>query len=309
MNEHMILLAGIPTESPLSLVRNELVKLGVHTVVFNQRAFNQIRLDWDLTASGIRGALSINDCSYDLDRFTGAYTRFMSEFELPEMKENDEQIRKKGVQLHQSLHKWLEVTPCKVVNRNSTMFSNSSKPYQALIIRQCGLMTPPTLISNDPETVLEFYRTYKSVIYKSISGVRSIVKEFDPKQTEQLEKIRYCPVQFQQKIDGFDVRVHVIGNKTIATKILTTGIDYRYANREGGKTSLEPFSLPETISKACVKLSKRLQLNFSGIDLRFAEDGRVYCFEVNPMPGYSYYELNTGQKIAETLAQYLIGVG
>jgi hypothetical protein len=42
------------------------------------------------------------------------------------------------------------------------------------------------------------------------------------------------------------------------------------------------------------------------IDLRIGPDGEVTCFEVNPSPGYSYYEANTGQPIASSLARYLM---
>jgi hypothetical protein len=33
----------------------------------------------------------------------------------------------------------------------------------------------------------------------------------------------------------------------------------------------------------------------------------VFCFEVNPSPGYSYFEANTGQPIARAVARYLAG--
>ena len=47
---------------------------------------------------------------------------------------------------------------------------------------------------------------------------------------------------------------------------------------------------------------------FAGIDLKYASDDYVYCFEVNPNPGFSYYESSTGQPIANAVASYLGGV-
>ena len=52
-------------------------------------------------------------------------------------------------------------------------------------------------------------------------------------------------------------------------------------------------------------LARGLGLPFAGIDLKVAPDGRVVCFEVNPSPGFSYYEANTGQPIAAAVAEYL----
>jgi len=306
MKTKKVLLCGIPSEGPIEKVKNALIKEGAEVVVFNQRHFEDAQMNWDFVNGKPKGKIHMYNCSYDLSSFKSVYSRFMCETSIPEMKDKDQSVKDHCRNLHESLFQWLEVTNSKVVNRHSNMFSNSSKPYQAQIIKRFGLKTPPTLITNVPEKALEFNKKHKSTIYKSISGIRSIVKEFNPLDIERLNKIKYCPVQFQAKLSGFDVRVHVIGDSAIATKIETTGVDYRYARRDGGTTSLEPFKISSKVKKACVAVSKALSLDFSGIDLRFTDDGDVYCFEVNPMPGYSYYESNTGQEISKTLAKFLM---
>jgi D-alanine-D-alanine ligase-like ATP-grasp enzyme len=55
----------------------------------------------------------------------------------------------------------------------------------------------------------------------------------------------------------------------------------------------------------CINLTSHLKLEFSGIDLKITPQGEIYCLEVNSSPGFSYYELSTGQPIAKTLAQHL----
>lgn len=301
-----ILLCGIPSESPILLVKKALIKKGAHVIIFNQRLFNTHDLKFEVTRQGVQGEFFANDCSYQLSDIHSIYSRIMSFYDLPEYKIGLEADQIHCEKLHDAVNQYMELTDIKVVNKHSQMFSNSSKPYQAQIVKKHGLKTPRTLITNDPKKVLAFQKQFKSIIYKSISGVRSIVKEFDPSDKERLDKIRYCPVQFQERVSGFDVRVHVIKDKTVATKISTTGVDYRYAAKEGGNTRLEPIEINNKIQKACVQLSAALNLDFSGIDLRISESGDVYCFEVNPMPGYSYYESQTGQKISEVLADYLI---
>ncbi|MDC1162163.1 hypothetical protein OAT18_01845 [Tenacibaculum sp.] len=306
MKTNKILLCGIPSEGPIAKVKDALLMEGAEVVIFNQRQFEEASMEWGYMNRKPVGKLHLSNCSYDLNNFSSVYSRFMCETSIPEMKDKDDKVKKHCRNLHESLYQWLEVTNSKVVNRHSNMFSNSSKPYQAQIIKRYGLKTPRTLITNNPNKAIEFHRKYKSVIFKSISGIRSIVKEFDPTDTERLNKIKFCPVQFQERLSGFDVRVHVIGKSVIATKIRTTGVDYRYARRDGGSTELEPFEIPNSIKNACINLSAALNLDFSGIDLRFTNNGDVYCFEVNPMPGYSYYESNTGQKISHELAKYLM---
>ena len=51
----------------------------------------------------------------------------------------------------------LESLPCPVVKRLTRAMSTNSKPYQALRIRRCGLRTPLTLITSDPEAARQFY--------------------------------------------------------------------------------------------------------------------------------------------------------
>ena len=48
-----------------------------------------------------------------------------------------------------------------------------------------------------------------------------------------------------------------------------------------------------------------LGLHVAGIDLRRTDDGRWVCFEVNPSPGFTFYQEETGQPIAEAIARLL----
>ena len=305
----MILLCGIPSESPIAMVHDALATLGVPTAVFNQRNFTSNHLDFDLGAHGISGSLSIGDQSLDLTEITGAYSRMIDDQTLPEYRNSaphgPEQQRCRN--LHDALIHWLEITPARVVNRCRPMCSNSSKPYQAQLIVKLGFSTPETLITNEPDLVREFYARHGRVIYKSISGVRSIVQELTPSDLDRLDHIRWCPTQFQAFVDGTNVRVHVVGREVFATKIETNATDYRYASRQGGESELSAIDLSNGLSERCVSLAVGLELAFAGIDLKITPEGEVFCFEVNPSPGYTYYENHTGQPIAMALARYLSG--
>jgi glutathione synthase/RimK-type ligase-like ATP-grasp enzyme len=202
---------------------------------------------------------------------------------------------------------WMEVTPARVVNRCSAMGSNSSKPYQAQAIRRAGFEIPETLITNRPDEALRFFEERGEVIYKSISGVRSIVHTLERADLPRLDRIRACPVQFQEKIPGDDVRVHVVADRLFATRIETRATDYRYAGRQVGEAArLEPFELPDDVAERCVAVTAALGLEVAGVDLKRTPDGRYYCFEVNPSPAFSFYQDQTGQPIAHAIAQHLL---
>jgi len=145
----------------------------------------------------------------------------------------------------------------------------------------------------------------RNIIFKSSSWIRSIVKELNSYTQNSISRVRYLPTQFQKKLIGTNIRVHVVGNDVFATKIKSPVVDYRYSATEGMNTILESHLLPDEINTRCINLSKQLNLPLCGIDLFLTNEGEYYCFEVNPSPGYSYYQENTGQDIASSIVHFL----
>src|SRR5229473_351365 len=82
----MILLCGIPSESPLALVREALDELGAPYLSLNQRQFSIMNMELEVTAGRTVGLLQLNGDSYPLDEFTGIFTRLMDYRFLPELK-------------------------------------------------------------------------------------------------------------------------------------------------------------------------------------------------------------------------------
>lgn len=304
----MILLSGIPSESPMELVKNHLDADGVPYVVFHQRRFADMDMQFEVADGMVYGELRIGREIYPLEEFTGVYSRLMDDNNLPELKGEpaDSSKRRWCRSLHDTLTRWQEISPARVVNRVGPMGSNFSKPYQAQLIQAHGFFTPETLITSDPDMVREFLAKHGKLIYKSISGTRSIVQTLSESDMTRLDQIRWCPVQFQAFVEGQNVRVHTIGGEVFPSAILSEATDYRYARKQTGDAAgLEATTLPDDVAERCLRLAAALELDFAGIDLKITPDGAVYCFEVNPSPAYSYYELNTGQPISAALARYL----
>jgi glutathione synthase/RimK-type ligase-like ATP-grasp enzyme len=200
---------------------------------------------------------------------------------------------------------WLEISPKLVVNRPVDMESNSSKPFQSQLIAKVGFDVPETLVTSDPDEARAFWNEHERVVFKSISGVRSIVTEMNAEHVARLDRLRTLPVQFQAHVSGDDVRVHVVGEETFACVIESEATDYRYSARQGVEARLSPSDLPESVSSRCIELARSLRLPFCGIDLRRAPDERWVCFEVNPMPAYTYFENGTSLPISEALIELL----
>ena len=307
----MIVLAGIPSEPPLRLLAEALDAIGSPYVYWNQRQSAQMSLEYELRDGQVNGVWRCAGRDIELASISGVYLRLIDEAVLPEFAGLPfaAPARQHARQLHEGFAQWLELCPARVLNKPSANGSNGSKPWQALAIRAQGLASPETLLSNQPAAVAAFEAEQGPLIYKSASGQRSVVRELDAACRARLGLLRHCPVQFQRRVPGEDVRVHVVGQTCFATRIRSSATDYRYAAREGQAAELSATELPDELAAACIRLSQALDLPFAGIDLRITEQGEVWCFEVNPCPGYSYYESHTGQPIAMALARYLGGVG
>jgi glutathione synthase/RimK-type ligase-like ATP-grasp enzyme len=182
---------------------------------------------------------------------------------------------------------------------------NNSKPYQLRLVAGYGFAVPDTLVTTDPSAVRAFAARHGRLIYKSVSGTRSIVNTLAEAGCERLEEVANAPTQFQEYVPGPDVRVHVVGDEVFATEVRSDAHDYRYASLYGNGVELAPMAIPDDVAHRCRVMATGMSLAVAGIDLRRAPDDRWVCFEVNPSPAFVYYEEATGQPIGNAIAHLL----
>src|SRR6266545_362245 len=261
-------MGGIPSELPMRMVADRLDALDVPYTWFNQRRAADYRLEWEIVAGEVRGELADGSQRLRLEELAGVYIRLMDDRILPELtgEPPDSPARQRCRALHDAFFTWYEIAPARVVNRAEPQGSNGSKPYQAQLIARHGFWVPETLVTNDPKLVREFHRQHGTVIYKSISGARSIVHTLTDADLDRLDEISWCPVQFQAFVPGTNVRVHTIGGEAFATEVRSDVTDYRYASHQGGETALYATELSDTLVQGCLDLAADLRLPFAGID-------------------------------------------
>ncbi len=304
----MILVWGLLGDTALARVYEALQRLEREVVLVDQRAVLDTEVELRLGAA-VEGQLRSREQVLALEEVSAIYLRPYETCRLPGIQRAGQgsPAWQHAHAVEELLFTWVELTPALVVNRPSAMAANGSKPYQAVWIQACGFAIPDTLMTTDPEVALTFWERYGTVIYKSISGVRSIVARLTPAHRERLANVVWCPTQFQQYVPGMDYRVHVVGTEVFASKIVSGGDDSRYAGRPGFSTSIVPTKLPEEIGERCQTMAGVMGLPVAGIDLRCTPDGIWYCFEVNPSPGFTYFQDETNQPIAEAIARLLAG--
>jgi glutathione synthase/RimK-type ligase-like ATP-grasp enzyme len=306
----MILLWGVPGDGPLRAVRHALRERKEPFFLLDQHAFADTALHLSV-GGAVQGTLRSGSAEIALEAITSVYVRPYDVRQLPGLEGlgPDAPLWRHAVELDDALQAWTEVTPALVINRPSAMASNGSKPYQAALIRASGFDVPDTLVTTDPAAALAFRERHGSVIYKSVSGVRSIVSRFGDGHLARLDDIANCPTQFQEYVAGTDWRVHVVGEEVFAAEILCDRDDYRYSGRAGGVTDIRAGTLGPDLAARCRGLASALGLRVAGIDLRRSDAGRWVCFEVNPSPGFTFYQEETGQNIGGCIARMLAAGG
>lgn len=301
-----VLICGVLSESPLAMAIAAAQRVGVDCLLIDQRQLDGQDIEVGMSHGKLIARWWNGIVSVDLTRCGGAFTRALPASLLRNAPTDPHRI------LHHhyfvdALNAWLEMAPLRVANRLAAGQSNASKPWQAQLIGKAGFATPVSLLSNDAEEVLAFRRQYRRVVFKSASGVRSIVSIFDGAAEAQLDRLRAVPTLFQAFVPGVNYRVHVVGQQDFCTRIDCQATDYRYASREGLDANMQPDRLPPEVSQRCVALAASMGLELAGIDLKRTPDGEYVCFEVNPSPAYSCFDRESATAVAEALVIHLSG--
>lgn len=290
----MIIVWGSPADPPVGAVLDALSARSATFELLDDRSLGSLHYDLAVGANPA-GVLRIGARRIEVTDITGVYLR------------PGPQPRAASNQAGAALLSVFQSHAARIVNRPSAGHSNHTKPFQLAAIAAAGIAVPDTLLTSDRQRALAFLRQHRRIVYKSISGIRSIVSaiEDDGAGEARLEGLGHGPVQLQRLIRGTDVRVHVVGDRWFSTAIDCEATDYRFAGSDGSPPSLRPCELPSWLAAKLVELTRAMGLLVSGIDLRCTARGEWYCFEVNPSPGFTYYEAHTGQPIARAIAELL----
>ena len=298
----MILIIGPIADSAIANLILLLSARDIDYVVLDPRSFaDQWDLVWWVDHNGVQGHIDTPKRRIDLEEIGAIWDHMMV---LPQEPRPGKSWSIRNDQLT-SLTAFYNTYPGLVINRPTATSSNGSKPYQQQAIVEQGFRPIRTLITTDPDAARAFCEECNGqVIFKSISGVRSVVRRLLPDDMARIDQVRHCPTQFQEFVPGTDIRVHAVGERLFATEIQASTDDYRYVPMNGIRT-MRGVDLPDRIAERCIRLNRALGLIVSGIDLRRDPDGRYCCFEVNPNPGYIFYERQSRQRIGDAFVDLL----
>jgi hypothetical protein len=195
------------------------------------------------------------------------------------------------------------------------------KCWQLRLAARLGFEIPPTLVTNDPTELLEFYREHNgSLICKALNfphfpaavGADRWVfttQLVTPRDVGYADSVRYGPAIFQAYVaKRLELRITVVGERVFACEIHSqerarTRHDWRRYDLE--HTPHRVHDLPREIGERCVRIVRELGLCYGAMDLVLTPDGRYVFLEVNPMGQYLWIEKITGMPISEAICDLL----
>jgi glutathione synthase/RimK-type ligase-like ATP-grasp enzyme len=248
----------------------------------------------------LRALFTLHGRQYRLDAYSSVFIRTTGLVDAAP----SQQLRCRAAAQAQAISQLLSSAPLLVVNPPGGELSNAAKLFQGVTLAaETGWLIPRSCLTARPDTARAFVASCPAgVIYKGGSGAKTWVRLFGPEDEARLHLLTGCPVLFQERIDGPDVRIHVIGERCFGEMIEAAGPDYRRAR--GNRFS--PLAVPPEIAAGCVLLTRVCKRPFLGIDFRIQrESGEWYFLEANPQPGYSYYDQRADGAIGRALAEFL----
>ena len=158
--------------------------------------------------------IRIGNHIFPLNEYLGVYIRC---YNIHHQKLLPIDMRKNVEYKLNHLNEIFRCLPIPVINKPRTGMSNSSKPYQTLLLNKCGFKLPQTYSTNSKSGILKEIKKHK-LIFKSNSSIRSIVTLMESKYSKSLDTLKNCPVLFQEYIEGNDVRIHSVGRNYLVFK-------------------------------------------------------------------------------------------
>ena len=207
-----------------------------------------------------------------------------------------------------ALHR-LEDRGIPVVNSPRAIERTVDKFWTSVLLEQCGIPTPETVVCQDAEEAFTAFRGLGDVIVKPLFGsmglgmVRVSDEEMAYRVFRTIEEIR--GVYYLQRAiehDGVDVRVFVIGGRVIGA-IERKSPGWRTNLARGGTAG--PTTLSEYQTGLAIRSAAAVGAEYAGVDMVTGRDGRTYVLEVNGIPGWRGLQQATGLDVAGELIEYL----
>jgi glutathione synthase/RimK-type ligase-like ATP-grasp enzyme len=202
----------------------------------------------------------------------------------------------------------------------ATVRCANHKGLQLRIAGELGFRLPPTLITNSPDDLLEFYRAHAGgIVSKQAArafpstiglGMMRFTDLVTTRDIAHYQTIKYCPMTFQQYVDKrIELRITIVGDRVFAAEIhsqTTHHTRYDWRHYDASRTPHLPHVLPPAIEQRCIDLVAKLGLRYGAIDMILTPSGEYVFLEINPNGQYLWIEEFAELPISAAICDLLI---
>lgn len=188
------------------------------------------------------------------------------------------------------------------------------KPWQLRLAQRCGLPVPATVITTFPRAAREFAERFPDLVVKPVSGAhpqdppRAVPTSRVAPDTD-FSAVAFGPTLLQRRIaKRADIRLTAVGERLLAARKATRPdadpeeVDVRFA---APGSPWEPVEVPARTADAVRAYLRRSELAYGAFDFAEDTDGTWWFLECNQSGQFGFVEVETGQPIARTIAEWL----
>jgi glutathione synthase/RimK-type ligase-like ATP-grasp enzyme len=188
------------------------------------------------------------------------------------------------------------------------------KPWQLRLAQRSGLPVPATLITTFPQAAREFAERHPDLVVKPVSGAhpqdppRAVPTSRVAPDTD-FSAVAYGPTLLQRRIaKRADVRLTAVGGSLLAARKPAEpdadpdDVDVRFAP---STSPWLPAEVPPRAADAVRRYLREAELAYGAFDFAEDADGTWWFLECNQSGQFGFVEVDTGQPIARTIAEWL----
>ncbi|MFD3838054.1 ATP-grasp ribosomal peptide maturase [Streptomyces sp. NPDC058642] len=211
----------------------------------------------------------------------------------------------------QALYGMLRGSGARWMNHPDASRRARHKPWQLRHAQRCGLPVPATLITTFPQAAREFSARYPDLVVKPVSGAhpqdppRAVPTSRVTPDTD-FSAVAFGPTLLQRRVaKRADIRLTVVGERMLAARKTTAEddeVDVRFASPA---SPWRPTDVPPRVAETVRAYMRDAELAYGAFDFAEDADGTWWFLECNQSGQFGFVEVETGQPIARSIAEWL----
>lgn len=218
----------------------------------------------------------------------------------------------------QAFYGMLRGTGARWMNHPDAAGRARHKPWQLHLAQRSRLPVPATLITTFPQAARDFAQRFPDLVVKPVSGSHPqepprVVPTSRVAPDVDFTAVAFGPTLLQRRVDKrADIRLTAVGDRILAARKAVApdahpdDVDVRFAPSD---EPWRPVEVSPRMTEAVHRYLREAELAYGAFDFAEDADGIWWFLECNQSGQFGFVEMDTGQPIARSVADWLAGEG